>query len=472
MEVQTMLDNITTEDVLKPKFWRNLTCIVKLKPDNDILPVRGLYTPESDMPNIGINYLTTDTEVYYALADVIAAKLLSGKIPCILEAKRFIPRGVQKQIRTKTVLGVELNPRKDDVIKKLILKRKENQSQAGDLAKTQQERLKIIANTSCYGIFIEMNVKNESAPIHAYSDIDFDTEMEQVEETGVYFNPLLSVCQVAGSRLMLAIAEAYLHQKGVTHAYMDTDSIFVNPEYADELVALFQKLNPYNDGKPFLKKVKENVLFYGISSKRYVLYTLVNGQISIIDHKLHGLGHLLNPFGKGKDWQKEIWHDILSLHYEKISQQDIIEKYNKFYVLTSMTVSTPNVYSRFRKLNKDKPLSQQIKPFNFFLVGQGAIMEKDIIKPITPLCKNPQEAVYKPFIDYKTGKTLQGLEYWTPLDKIIFDYTNHPESKFDNGDETGIMRRRHIINPDLRHIGKEVKNEETTIEEESINELS
>jgi hypothetical protein len=39
-------------------------------------------------------------------------------------------------------------------------------------------------------------------------------------------------------------------------------------------------------------------------------------KITISDFKLHGLGHLTNPFPSRKEkWQDEIWHDLLILQY-------------------------------------------------------------------------------------------------------------------------------------------------------------
>jgi hypothetical protein len=60
------------------------------------------------------------------------------------------------------------------------------------------------------------------------------------------------------------------------------------------------------------------------------------------------------------------------------------------------------------------------------LIGQGNFKD---IKPISSFSKNSQEAVHKPFINYKSGKILQGIEYWKSLAEIIFEYINHPESK-------------------------------------------
>lgn len=82
---------------------------------------------------------------------------------------------------------------------------------------------------------------------------------------------------------------------GGRHAYMDADSIFVPPEPAPEIIEYFQPLNPYSLDIPLLKEEKKDAWFFGFSSKRYVLYD-DKGEIRLRDYKLHGLGHLTDPF--------------------------------------------------------------------------------------------------------------------------------------------------------------------------------
>jgi len=215
----------------------------------------------------------------------------------------------------------------------------------------------------------------------------------------------------AGSRLFLAMAEARLLERGVRHAYMDTDSIFVPPEHTQDLIDYFQHLNPFGVALHFLKVDHEDVWFYGISSKRYALYKYENGTITFLDgersFKLHGLGHLTNPFPKSQtDWQSEIWHDILMHHYGLLSTLDIEEKYSHLYALAKMTISTSHVLDRFKSLNEGKEWCEQIKPFNFILVGfQVTKDRKESVKPLSPYTKDPQTIVNEPFIDYETGVT-------------------------------------------------------------------
>lgn len=83
---------------------------------------------------------------------------------------------------------------------------------------------------------------------------------------------------------------------------------------------------------------------------------------------------------------------------------------------------------------------------------------------MAPYSKNAQESVFKPFIDYKSGKIFRGLEYWKSLADTILEYANHPESKFLNGSQNGKLERRHLKDGEITVIGKETKN----IEEQSL----
>lgn len=82
-----------------------------------------------------------------------------------------------------------------------------------------------------------------------------------------------------------------------------------------------------------------------------------------------------------------------------ITERDIEEKYSNFYAISQLIVTTFNVLNRFKKLNKGKDWKEQIKPFNFFLVGFQAIIENDkAVKPLAPFTEDYQKIVYEPFI--------------------------------------------------------------------------
>lgn len=285
----------------------------------------------------------------------------------------------------------------------------------------------------------------------------FQTETEKTETRGERSNPILATLITSGSRLILAIVESLLFQHNKTYAFCDTDSMAVPSDMVNIIQDYFQKLNPYIFDKPLFKMEKENyengklqdLWFYGISSKRYVLYNVTNYKIIIRKHSSHGLGHITNPFCIDIDWEKEFWNDILDYHYKKKSIDDINEKYSKLYAVSQMSVSTPFLYNRFKSLNKGKEYDGKVKPFNFCHVGIG-------VRSARPLCaykKNPQESVFDQFIDYKSGKIMSGLQYWKDLSDIFWDYLNHRESKFDG--DLGVLQRKHLVVSGVEIIGKE-----------------
>jgi hypothetical protein len=121
-----------------------------------------------------------------------------------------------------------------------------------------------------------------------------------------------------------------------------------------------------------------------------------------------------------------------------------------------MGVTSPHIIGRFKALNDGKPYCEQIKPFNFMLVGTNRQNNPETGKPIIPIVpfsRYPQTIVHDDFVDYNSGGIMNGLEYWCPLDTMFHDYKNHPETKFDG--ETGVLKRKHLIIKSIIHIGKE-----------------
>ncbi|ABE51551.1 DNA-directed DNA polymerase B [Methanococcoides burtonii] len=477
-EIKNMLTNLNLNYLQNKDNWKEFVVMVKLQPDYDILPVRMDYKGNNTGYNVGVNYLTSDNELWYALPDVIASVLLTGKIPEIIEAIRYIPKGVQKGLRKSQILGIDVDPTKDNLVQVLVEERQNLKIQMKGIDKEKPEyqqldsraqAIKILVNAMSYGIFIELNPEDKKTDIQVYGLDDFNTSENRFEKAGNYFHPLLAVMITAGSKLFLAMAEAKVKELGSVHAYMDTDSIFVPPEHAQEIIDYFQPLNPYSLDIELLKPEKEDMWFYGISSKRYALYILEDKQIKFMEgersFKLHGLGHLTNPFPKNvDDWQAEIWEDILMLHYGLISELDIEEKYSNMYAISRLTVSTANVLHRFDAINKGKEWKDQIKPFNFYHVGfQVAEEDGKAVKPLAPFSNDPQSIVYEPFIDYGTGEIKEGSHYFKPLSRTIMQYVEHLEHKFDG--EIGVLERKHVHADGVVYIGKEANN----IDEQELN---
>lgn len=459
--VRKFVDDIALDDFRNSGTWKNLCVIVQVLPEDDILPVRMNYGNEKAF-NIGLNCVTSKLPLWYTLPDVVASKLLTGKSPKILKAIRFIPKSRQKALKKSTILGIEISPNEDNLFKNLIEEREKCKGRGEDF---RQRALKILANTTSYGIFIEINSKSskKETEVKVYSDKQFNSPVRKIEETGRYFNPIIGVLITSGARLVLAITETLLKKHNQVHAFCDTDSMAIPSEYVKQIQEFFKSLNPYGFNKPLFKEEEKDIWFYGISAKRYVLYEFDGKKFTIKKYSLHGLGHLTNPFGKKvKDWQKMVWEDILKLHYGIITQNQFLSKYSNLFTISKLTVSTFELLKRFKKLNRGKPYEEQIKPFNFFLIG---VNNKDDVKPISPYFDNPQEIVYKKFVDYQTGNFLQGLEYWRSLSDTLWKYIKHKESKLEG--DNGILERKHVNVDGIIYIGKETEN----IEETGILEL-
>jgi len=480
--IKEFVDSVSPKTFSDPQSWTKLNAIVQVELNDDIVPLRARYR-EKYAFNIGLNYGSCREPIYFALADVCASKLLTGKTPKILKAFRFVPRGIQPGLMPMSIIGERtIDPANEDFFKALMEYRNSIKDKLKTVdAKTDptgyaylnklQDTVKIITNSTSYGIFVEINPEETKTDVTVYGNNStvFTTTQNKSERWGIQFNPAIATFITSASRLVLAIAESILVKHGSMYAFCDTDSMAIPPEYVDEIQRYFQNLSPYPFDAPLFKLEPENfddkkkfepLWFLGISAKRYVLYNMRNGKPFIRKYSSHGLGHLLNPFKnqsiENEDWHKQIWTDILNEVYGIKDPDDIIEKYSSRYAISKMGVTSPHIIGRFKKLNDGKPYYEQIKPFNFMLVGTNKqtnpVTGKPII-PIVPFSKYPQTIIHGDFIDYNNGEILNGLQYWCPLDTMYSDYKNHKETKF-NGD-VGILTRKHLHITSIIHIGKE-----------------
>jgi hypothetical protein len=102
-------------------------------------------------------------------------------------------------------------------------------STASEALNSDQLALKILANSTSYGIFVEIIVRDLDVPetliCHGPSEGEFPVESKKIEEPGRYFHPLLSTLITGAARLMLAVAERLCSEKGLDWAFCDTDSL-------------------------------------------------------------------------------------------------------------------------------------------------------------------------------------------------------------------------------------------------------
>ncbi len=457
-EIKEFVENFKLDDVQNKNLWTRFPAIVQVEPDEDVLPLRAKYGKKHEW-NIGLPYLSYNGKIWYSLADVLASKLYTEKSPKILQAISFIPKGVQRGLKTINIHGIKINPYKQDLFKELIQYRKQLQNKND----RKQQIIKIITNAISYGIFVEITTFDESKqiPIDVYGLGHFTVHKTKIEKPGFMFNPIIAVAITSASRLLLATTEILLSKNSATHAYCDTDSMIIPPQYTKEIQAFFSPLNPYNFSANIFKLEKSNVWFYGISAKRYCLFDKIDDKIVIsVKYSAHGLGHLLNPT-HSENWHKELWKNIVELHYDKITMDELYLKYQNAHALSKLAISTPRIYNRLKSINQNKDYYHQIKPGNFALVGFSNVENKntgELIKPIAPFRNPPRHVVYENFIDYhdEKGTKFQGKEFWKEFWDILQEYLTHGESKFDG--DAGILQRKHVKITGILHIGKESNN--------------
>ena len=154
-----------------------------------------------------------------------------------------------------------------------------------------------------------------------------------------------------------------------------------------------------------------------------------------------------------------MWTKILLFAHSKISKQKVLNKYDKDYAVAELSITTPNLLCRVKNINENKPFDQQIRPYNFVLVGSPNWTSKknQPIIPITRYTADYDTAPFQPFVDSKTGEFHADATqlYWKTLDKMVEEYIDHPERKFQNGESAGKLRRRHLCLNKVVYLGKE-----------------
>jgi len=438
-ETQKFLDKITISQINQPELWKKMLTICKIMPDEDVLPVRSDY--DTRALNTGINHLRSEdgTALWFTLPDLIQSKLLTGNTPKILEAITFSSQGVQSGLRDIEVLdGINLK-KGEDLFKKLIECRFALQKKNDKTSNQLQKILKIIANSTCYGKFIQLNTRKTilKKNVTVYGLDSFDVNINKMENPDKFFHPIISIFLTAGSRLILAAAEHLLEQNRGYLMYCDTDSVFVSPEHSKLIQDYFRPLNPYSEKMEMFKileengKKLENVTCLAISSKRYVVYDKHDENITIYKYSNHALGHYL-----GID-HKQFWQDIISLCYHPEKEYSITSKYETKHAMSELDITNYSFWNSFDGVNQGKKYSEMIKPYDTVLVGT-ACQKNSENRPIIPFVpkngSNFDEIPFMPFVSksgtiYPNPRSLDTVEYWKKMSKVFSEYRNHRESK-------------------------------------------
>ena len=525
-ERRDFLGSVTLADLQSPDLWQGLATLVRVQPDSDIFPVRAAYEGET-LATIGANYLSSATPLWFTLADCIASKLLTGRAPHIVEAIAFGPGPMQPNLCPINVSGnpqYRVDPAETDFFRRVIELRKATQalmaSASGDelaALDSEQHALKICANSTSYGIWMQVNVakraKRFTATIYGHDGKPFIRDTDKAEKPGEYFHPLLASLITGAARLMLAITERQIAAQGLKWAFCDTDSMAIaQPEKMAEdefrqrvqtITEWFGALNPYDFLGSILKIESENsslttcnperLCCWAVSSKRYALFNLASdGRPILRKVSAHGLGHFLPPYMADNPpadipsppesvlrsgverWHCDLWFEIVSaalagkpdmprLDFHPAMNAPAISRYG---------ATAPDLLRWFDGYNANRSYRDQVKPFGFLLSlrAKRNWTAKEIIapqsrrgrppkvqetKPVAPFDKDKAKIAATAF-DRETGEPVPAHALQTYREALA-QYHLHPESKFLGGDycDRGTTQRRHIRVSGIRHIGKE-----------------
>lgn len=509
-EVQALLQSLSLDRLLDQRTWPKLAFFALIQPDGDILPVRTIYGDgqSGNQTNIGLNPLTSDKPIWFAGPDIVGSTLLKGRPPKILRAIRIEPVGIQKDMKSVMLGTGSVDPYRDDFFRKVIEERKGKQK-TGPL----YYFLKILANAGCYGIYAEVNKlqvgKNDAKKIGIFSGELSGTERTCVMEVpGPWYFPPVASLITAGGRLLLAMLERMVADAGGTYLMCDTDSMAIvsskrgglvrceggthrTIDRADAIKALpweqvrqivdrFKSLNPYDPKivpESILNIVEElnydadgrqrQLYGYGISAKRYGLYTQDDSGFRLIKVSEHGLGLYYRP-KEGRDtecevpvWIKEGWEWVLN---RALSLPCREPDWFLLPVMRRIAISTPNVMAALRRLRRD-----QARPYNFALSPVLVNLTGVQVTLLTPFEKDSSRWMKMPHVNIHDGTT-HTLDHPTlpvlvqTFEMVFRQYHRHPESKSTapdgspcRADSAGLLKRYPVTAAGFHLIGKETE---------------
>jgi len=511
--IRRLIKKISLDRCFDPKLWKQFRFFALVQPENDILPVRTVY--DGVTQNIGNNYLTSETPLWFAGCDVIASAIRTGKPPRILRAVLMVPHGKQAGMKTVNLRGsmVEINPYKDDLFRKVIEQRKLNKAD-----KKLYYWLKIFAN-SIYGFFVELipELQNNNVPLEVFSgEKKFSDSSDVVEKAGLWFFPPLASLITSAGRLLLAMTEECVNRKKGTYLFCDTDSLAIVSSKnggsltitggdarrilpwaeTQKIANKFTSLNPYDR-----KAVKGSILNlvdanfvdcdatkqqrqlygYSIAAKRYALYEKTGkSNIVIVDPKAHGIGFLYSPQDSPKNWGKEVPRWIYQLWDYIVRCALKIPKKPPSWLdvpqMMRLTITTCNVLEMLGEW-------KIARPYNFLLLPMvdpvvGLAFHRQSNEKVLLVCafSSKQEQWFDlECINVHDGKKYKMLNcretnsnihynvvFPSQFAHLLIQYQGHPEAKSlapdgtsCSADTKGLLKRAHVIGGEIRYVGKE-----------------
>jgi hypothetical protein len=239
-QVISFLQKLTSSDLFNPRTWAHFPAFVRVIPDEDILPFRSKFNPETNDWQVSVNYLSARRKnradvLWYSLPDVIVSKILTGKVPKIVDAFRIAPNGVLPELNPiKLRSAISVDPRKQDFFK-VVIEQRQLLDSLVNLDRVEKRRLdkalKVLANATSYGIYAEMHREESEKKVDIFCQgIDarpYPCRVIHPETPGEYCFPPFASLITGAARLMLALLEYSVKELGGTYSMEDTDSMAI-----------------------------------------------------------------------------------------------------------------------------------------------------------------------------------------------------------------------------------------------------
>jgi hypothetical protein len=494
--------------------YNSYAVIVKVHADGDYLPVR--YEKADGSFGYLVTMVTSKEPMWITLADCDMSQIHIGKPVRVLEAIGFKPLPPQPNLRPITLAGKTIDLYHDSFVQALVelrdeIKRKAAAAQSEQLCRVA-DMLKEISVAMSFGVFAELNAEDLSSPVTRTMPDGEELIEHQEEVPGPLFDPLIATTVTGLSRLWLGFLESLIEEHNLDYALMHTDGAFIvkgnkiirdldadgismgikavrpmtDKEFIrciEEIQAWFKPLYPYRDrdnpNAQFLKLEPENfhpntgewqpLYCFAIGVNSHVLYNVVDGAPVIRKFSEHTLGSGIAPYIGGqspaipeplpglvkdprKRWIYDVWYSILA-DIAWIDHKPVVTRY---------PVSTPAILRSFDLYNRDKPYTEQIRPWDIIQTcwGRGTKDKGYWLAPVCADAFNPAVVINRDTGEIRAPKNMHFVTYFdmfcdyqAPQDEDICDSEIADDKLFYEGR----LLRPHYVEKGRRiSIGKEM----------------
>jgi hypothetical protein len=475
-DVERLLQEIADrpERLYNRELWPKLASFVQIVPNGEMLPVRIPKTVQTDTDapdertvltpaeardealadtTVTLAPLSADVPMWYALPDLVASVLLTGKVPRIEQAFTVEVEGERKLSMFRmgdVVIRPGLDFFAEVIANRKRLEREENAQALG---------LKMLANSGAYGIFAEFNPvlleqQRHEQRLNLHSEITLERALSgKWEKPGNFACPFVGSLVTAGGRLLLALLQREIEDRNGAFCWLAVDAMAVVLEPGasgvpgidradlDRIRDRFQRLSPYNaDAVPEFLRVEAEGTAYAISANRYCLRT-ADGTFQKATSS--GMGGLIPPNGERlSEFSKVVWQAILSGNIPAEWERAPLRR--KFPIrkpATFQTASSATAQSRTRYADDTRQAAEYsagVKPFNFLQVVSLASGGGNYFGPY----RRDAQAMLKTKFWNKTGASVKvgicpyvgaeptkGMIYCQTIADFVRSYREHTDSK-------------------------------------------